>query len=87
MANHIKLMTTIMLAILLVAVFACAADVSVRARKVKKPVKIAYVKQITPNRWEMGYGTPANPTEFIVQFNGSKRTLLTDFCEFEFVWK
>ena len=66
---------------------AYASDVAVRARKLKKPVQIAYVKQIAPNSWEMRFGPPSNPNEQIYHFSRNKRLLTTEYCEFEFVWK
>ena len=76
-----------LLLFLCTTISAYATDVSVRARKLKKPVQIAYVKQIAPNKWEMRYGPPSNPTELVYHFNGAKRILITEFCEFEFVWR
>lgn len=75
------------LIVLISTVSAFAADVAVRARKLKKPVQIAYVKQIAHNKWEMRYGPPSNPNEQIYHFSSDKRVLVTEFCEFEFVWK
>jgi hypothetical protein len=77
----------VLLIFLISTIPAYAADVAVRARKLKKPVQIAYVKQIAPNRWEMRYGPPSNPKELIYHFSSDKRILVTEFCEFEFVWK
>jgi hypothetical protein len=76
-----------LLVVLLSSLPACADDVAVRARKLKKPVQVAYVKQIAPNRWEMRYGPPSNPNEQTYHFGRNKRILVTDYCEFEFVWK
>ena len=81
-----RIISTLLL-LLITTMPAYAADVAVRARKLKKPVQISYVKQIAPNRWEMRYGPPSNPNEQIYHFNGNKRILITEFCEFEFVWK
>jgi hypothetical protein len=82
-----KQIIAVLLIVFISTIPAYAADVAVRARKLKKPVQIAYVKQIAPNTWEMRYGPPANPNEHIYHFSANNRILVTEFCEFEFVWK
>jgi hypothetical protein len=76
-----------LLIVLISSMQAYALDVAIRARKLKKPVQIAYVKQIAPNKWEMRYGPPSNPNEKVYHFSSDKKILVTEFCEFEFVWK
>jgi|GEM_PF-3510957 len=83
----IKCFIAAVLIFLISTIPAYANDVAVRARKLKRPVQIAYVKQIAPNKWEMRFGPPSNPNEHIYHFSRNKRVLDTEFCEFEFVWK
>ena len=75
------------LTVLIFALPVYAKEGATRARKLKKPVQIAYVKQFAPDKWEMRYGPPSNPNERIYHFSGTRRVLVTEFCEFEFVWK
>ncbi|MBT1073084.1 hypothetical protein [Pelotalea chapellei] len=77
----------VLLIVLIAIVPAYGADVAVRARKLKKPVQIAYVKKIAHNKWEMRYGSPSNPNEFVYHFDGDKRIYINEFCEFQFIWK